>query len=157
MFRYVGQAGGGPLMSNVRRLMEKFWFSSDPALKACFCSRRYDGSGWLESYAIELEALDFHASIRIENPGFSQPPTQLFDELATSWAGWEGVKTWLAMEGELELKATCDRIGHVTLAVSIVPYAQSGQWSAQAGVTIEAGQLERLATEARLFFARRDA
>jgi Family of unknown function (DUF6228) len=137
--------------------MEVLKFSSDPALKASFHSRRYDRSGWLGSYAIELEALDFRVSIRIDNPNYGQPPTQLFEELASNWKGWEGVKTWLAIEGELELRATCDRIGHVTVAVSISPHVHAGQWSALAGVTIEAGQLERLATEARLFFARRDA
>ena len=137
--------------------MEILRFSSDPALKASFHSRRYDSAGWLESYVIELEALDFHASIRVENPTFGQPPTQLFEELAANWKGWEGVNTWLAIEGELELKATSDRLGHVTLGVAMSPYAHAGQWSAQAAVAVEAGQLVRLATEAKLFFGRRDA
>jgi Family of unknown function (DUF6228) len=137
--------------------MEMLRFGSDPALKASFHTRRFDSAGWLESYAVELEAFDFHASIRVENPSFGQPPAQLFNELAANWNGWEGTKVWRAIEGELELKATSDRLGHVTLAVAVSPYPSAGQWSAQAEVTVEAGQLERLASDARLFFARRDA
>jgi hypothetical protein len=137
--------------------MEILSFSSDPSLKASFHSRHYDSSGWLESYAIELEALDFHAKTRVKNPGYGHPPSQLFEELAVSWKGWDGIKSWFAMEGELELAATSDRIGHVTLTVAIPASANQRQWSARVAVTIEAGQLERLAAEAGAFFERRDA
>lgn len=137
--------------------MEILPFSSDPSLKASFHSRHYDSSGWLEWYVIELEALDFHAKTRVENPGYGHPPSQLFEELAVIWKGWEGTKTWFAMEGELELEAISDRIGHVTLTVAIPASASERQWSARVAVTIEAGQLERLAAEAGAFFARRDA
>jgi hypothetical protein len=137
--------------------MEKLLFSSDPTLKASFHSRHYDSSGWLESYAIELEALDFHVQARVGNPGYGHPPSQLFEEIAVSWTGWEGTKSWFSMEGELELEATSDRTGHVTLTVAIPASANQRQWSARVAVTIEAGQLERLAEEAGAFFERRDA
>jgi hypothetical protein len=137
--------------------METFAFGSDPALKATFHSKRYASSGWLDSYAIEVEAIDFHAKTRVANPGHGHPPSVLFEELAVNWKGWKGAMTWLAMEGELELRATCDHLGHITVAVAIPAYANTGNWSAQARVLVEAGQLERLAIEARAFFARRDA
>lgn len=135
--------------------METLPFSSDPTLKASFHSRHYDSSGWLESYVIELEAIDFRAKTRVENPGYGHPPSQLLEELAVSWTGWQGIKRWRAMEGELELEATSDRLGHVTLTVTIPKSADQGQWSARVEITIEAGQLERLAAEAGAFFERR--
>lgn len=137
--------------------MGKLSFSSDPSLRACFHSRQYDSSGRLESYVIELEALNFHAKTRVENPGYGQPPSQFFEELAASWKGWEGIKNWFAMDRELELEARNDRIGHVTLTVTIPDTASQGQWCARVAVMIEAGQLERLSAEARAFFACRDA
>jgi hypothetical protein len=135
--------------------MDIFSFSSDPALKATFHSRRYDETGWLDSFAIEIEASDFKVTTRIQNPGYGFPPSQLFDELAESWEGWKGVKTWLSMESELEFEATCDLTGHITLNTRI-PGHESGKWFTQAKVMIEAGQLRRLADEARRFFAKRD-
>ena len=121
--------------------MEVLPFSSDPSLQASFHSRHYDSSGWLESYVIELEALDFHAKTRVENPGYGHPPSQLFEDLAASWKGWEGIKSWFAMEGELDLEATSDRIGHVTLTVAIPASANQRQWSARVAVTMKPGSL----------------
>ncbi len=137
--------------------MDTLEFSSDPSLKAVFHSRRYDESGWLDSFIVEVGATDFHASTRVENPGYGHPPSKLFEELALSWKGWTGTKVWVAMEGELELKANCDSVGHVIVTVSIPAYASARKWSSQAYVPIEAGQLERVAREAKLFFERRDA
>lgn len=137
--------------------METLNFGSDPALKASLHSRKYDSSGWLESYVIELQALDFLARTQVDNPGFGRPPSDLFEDLALNWRGWEGIKSWVSMEGELELTATCDRIGHVILNVKIPENLIERRWSAQAGVLIEAGQLDRLAIEVKAYFERRCA
>ncbi len=130
---------------------------SDPALKATFHSRRYGSDGWLDSYALDLEAIDFRASVRVQNPGYGHPPTQLFNEMAANWTGWQDKKSWIAMDGELEIEATADAIGHVTLRITIPGYESTQLWSAQARLLVEAGQLERLAESAELFFAKRDA
>jgi hypothetical protein len=137
--------------------MDTLVVGSDPSLKATFHSRRFRSDGWLESYAVELQALELRASTRVENPGYGHPPSKLFSELASSWRGWRGSKEWQALEGELELKATSDSTGHVTLRVRIPGYSDAVNWSAEARVLIEAGHLEQLAREASAFFSRRDA
>lgn len=45
---------------------------SDPALKATFHSRRFGSDGWLDSYILDLEAIDFRASVNVQNPGYGQ-------------------------------------------------------------------------------------
>jgi len=62
------------------------------------------------------------------------------------------------MEGELEIDATSDRTGHITLTVKMPEYAHAtAPWSAEARVLIEAGQLAAVAKEAEAFFAKRAA
>ena len=55
--------------------MNTFVVGSDPALKATFHSRRYGSDGWLDSYEIDLEVIDFRASVRVQNPGYEPAPT----------------------------------------------------------------------------------
>jgi Family of unknown function (DUF6228) len=134
--------------------MSSLTIGSDPSMQVNFHSRVYADDGWLYSYVVELSARDFRASVRVENPGFGHPPTQLFQELVPYWTGWKGQKSWRSLEGELEIDATCDLTGHITLLISI-PANGHTLWSAQAGVLIEAGQLEAVARSADIFFARR--
>jgi len=79
------------------------------------------------------------------------PPTKFFDEMATSWRGWEGEKAWAEIEGRVSLRATSDRLGHLALRVRLRPDpARFGQ--AEEVVELEAGQLDHLAEEVRRFF-----
>ena len=77
-----------------------------------------------------------------------------FDEywadIAEHWRGWSGAKVWTSLEGDLELKATCDKGGHVVLEATL----QHGTpWTWQTGIrlSLEAGQLEGIALAARAF------
>lgn len=134
--------------------MEQFTLKSEQGSKVVFHSRKYDESGWLDSYAIDLEASNFQASTRVENPGYGHPPSQLFNELAAQWSGWKGSKKWCALEGELEIEATSDSLGHIKIEFKVPGYSESTGWSAIAWLVVEAGQLERLSVEANAFFNR---
>ena len=70
------------------------------------------------------------------------PPTLLFQEMARDWKGWSGKKEWAALEGELRLTATSDSSGHITVAVYLS--YQSGDFTASATISLEAGQLDRV-------------
>ncbi len=136
--------------------MDAFVLRSESGAVATFHSRQYEPDGWLQRYTIELAAPEFRAATTVENPGYGHPPSQLFSELARSWKGWHGAKGWLSLEGELELEATADAIGHVTLQFKIPAYSSGpSTWSAQCSVVVEAGQLERLALESEVFFGKR--
>lgn len=99
--------------------MGSFTIGTDPAMQVVFHSRSYADDGWLDAYIVDLVARDLRASVRVENPGFGAPPAQLLLALVPCWRGWDGKKSWRAIEGELEIDATSDRTGHVTLVVRI--------------------------------------
>ena len=46
-------------------------------------------------------------------------PIKFFQELAVSWRGWDGVKTWEDLEHRVGLPETCDKTGHITLMVAM--------------------------------------
>jgi hypothetical protein len=138
--------------------VDKLVLRSESGVEATFHSREYEPDGWLRLFSVDLIAANFHAATTVENPGYGHPPSQLFGELASSWRGWQGVKTWLSLEGELEIQATSDSTGHVTLLFKVPAYAAGGlSWSAQCSVVVEAGQLERVAQESHEFFRKRVA
>jgi len=73
-----------------------------------------------------------------------------FGGIATNWKGWKGAREWSALEGEMNLKAHSDRTGHVYLSVEIQDGAPP-RWQLNATLVLEAGQLDRLATDGREF------
>jgi len=133
--------------------MSSFTIGADPAMQVVFHLRSYADDGWLDAYTVDLVARGLHASVRVENPGFGHPPTQLLQAIVPCWSGWEGKKSWYSMDGEVEIDATSDRTGHITLLVRI-PANSAVSWSAEARVVIEAGQLEAVAQAAEAFFAK---
>ncbi len=82
-----------------------------------------------------------------------EPLVRLFDELAQNWRGWEGDKHWHSVESDLDLKCTSDRLGHITIAVTLRsgPYVED--WSVSAPVFLDAGSLDIIAQEMKAFLA----
>jgi len=132
--------------------MNEFVITSRQGAKCVFHSRTYEPGGRLESYTVEMEDLDFQASMQVFNAGYDLPPSALFGRLASQWTGWKGSEEWRSAEGEFAIVATCDRTGHVRFAFNFLKPAQSAYWSASAFVLVEAGQLDSIAWEAHAFF-----
>jgi hypothetical protein len=78
----------------------------------------------------------------------------LFMEMAENWTGWEGAKTWAAVEADFNLSCTSDKLGHIALAVELVGRDAPELWSAKFNVEVEAGQLEKIANEMKALFSR---
>ncbi len=131
--------------------MRTFHIKGDHGFEVVFDSPEFV-DGWLDCYRIAFLAPDLSVARMVWNPGYGHPPSALFDEVAQSWSGWSGVKSWAAMEGECRLSATSDSTGHITFQFDISRIDQSQSWSAQVSVVVEAGQLERLAGDAHEFF-----
>ncbi|HEV3028405.1 MAG TPA: DUF6228 family protein [Planctomycetota bacterium] len=75
-------------------------------------------------------------------------PSKFFGEMALHWKGWNGARTWRSLEGELELSATCDKLGHVLLTVQLHENPGSKtQWILNGAIMLEAGQLASLDQE----------
>ena len=136
--------------------MDVLVFESAEGARVTFRSRQIDAKGWLESYAVDLEAEGLSATGWVANPGWCLSPTHLFDELASHWTGWKGAQQWRSAEGELQITATMDATGHVTLSFELPASTKSAVWSTAVRVRTEAGRLESLAEGARRFFLRDD-
>jgi hypothetical protein len=69
-----------------------------------------------------------------------------FADLAASWRGWDGTKSYHSLEGELALSAVHDGLGTVELMVTIgQPWPP--EWSTTASVDLGAGaHLQNLAS-----------
>jgi hypothetical protein len=79
------------------------------------------------------------------------PPTKFFDDMAASWRGWEGEKTWGEIESRVELRATIDKLGHITMTVHLRQDAGLTGRATEV-VMLDAGGLERLASLVHRFF-----
>ncbi len=77
---------------------------------------------------------------------------RLFTEMAQQWTGWPGALTWSAIDGEISLRCTIDRAGHVAIRVDLRRSALDEDWSVEGTIAAEAGQLEAIAREAEAFF-----
>lgn len=77
-----------------------------------------------------------------------------FDALSEEWRGWEGEKVWGALEGQLALSCTSDRTGHACLVVRVGQTTHWDGWSAEAVLTLDVMQRERIAKDVRRFFDR---
>ncbi len=73
---------------------------------------------------------------------------QYFEGLADQWRGWDGVKAYDSLEGDLRLEATHD--GHVHLRVRLRNYIDPTDWIVEGEVTIDAGEeLSRIVSDLR--------
>ena len=72
-------------------------------------------------------------------------PAELFREIAAEWAGWVGEKSWSDLESSVEIVATSDRTGHISLRVTL--NGQDGDTQPRTCLKFEAGQLENFAKE----------
>ncbi|MDI6105593.1 DUF6228 family protein [Actinoplanes sp. NEAU-A12] len=77
-------------------------------------------------------------------------------ELAESYVGWDGVRSWRSLEHDLRIDATHDRRGHVSLrfAVRGPRGYEADAWEASACVQLDAGEdTKRFAAEVATFLA----
>jgi hypothetical protein len=85
-----------------------------------------------------------------------RPISQLFSGLAEDWRGWEGERQWGSLDGEIELRATHDKLGTVTLAIRLRSDVYEADvrdflWTTTALLFHDAGGLDALAREAAQF------
>ena len=74
-----------------------------------------------------------------------------FDELAAHWKGWEGEKRWHSVERDFALSCRSDGLGHVAMQVTLTSGLYEDDWSVQAVIHVDAGQLEDLAAKVKEF------
>jgi hypothetical protein len=107
-----------------------------------------------EHFTVVFSSVTLSASQRVWGYTDCRQLANLFREMAQSWKGWEGVKTWGSIEGEFNLACTSDKLGHVTLEVDLVERDTSEPWSTKFNIQIETWQLEKIANEMITLFGK---
>lgn len=120
-----------------------------------FKDREYDTRGWLEHFTVSFSGPDLSCQRRISSPSMGTQPSELIKDLAKNWRGWAGKKSWRALDGELELEAFSDSLGHVYLSCFLPNMGADEFWEARIQIIVEAGVLEELAKASVIFFETR--
>lgn len=81
-------------------------------------------------------------------------PLRLFEDMARQWSGWPAELVWESLEGELAVKCSHYRRGHISIRVEVRSGCMPDDWQVSATVMAEAGQLEAIAQQAASFFGR---
>ena len=71
-------------------------------------------------------------------------------DLASHWKGWSGAKSWTSLEGDLELEAHSDSLGHIQVTCALSRGVPHG-WRIKVWLFAEAGALDALASQAASF------
>ena len=100
----------------------------------------------------EFDAPDLSSATQVYVLGGCDHLDRFWRDLAENWRGWEGTRSWQSLEGDLELSATSDRLGHVALEVRLEEGAPF-PWRVHGKLSLDAGQLHRIAAAARTFCA----
>ena len=100
-----------------------------------------------EDLLVELNDVALSAKVRVYGY-LSENLPEFFLFMKENWRGWSGSKKWGSLEGEFNLKAEMDKMGHITLKVYLCPSQYDG-WEAKTNLYLEPNQLDRLYEEAR--------
>lgn len=110
----------------------------------------------IEEFRIRVADANLSASSGIYAGSGGSHPATLFREMAERWRGWTGELAWGSLEGEMGLRCTQGRGGHVSILIQLRSGPMEWDWSVEATVMVEAGQLEEVARRAESFFGRAD-
>jgi hypothetical protein len=119
-------------------------------LRFSHAERRAAG-GDFDYCRIELAGAAFSGRLRAYDTNWAGV-TAFFQDLSDNWRGWRGVKNWGSLEGQVELRATSDSLGHASLRVLLREDALVQEWRVEATLIVEAGQLQPVAKAALEFF-----
>lgn len=132
--------------------MEELIIGNERELRIHFHTPKLNSDGWLESYLITIRGHGLEATLPVENPPYGFPPSIFFENLSSSWQHWKAEYDWGAIEGEYDLSAKADKLGHIAITACLYSRGWETEWKAEVTVTIEAGQLTAIESKAKRFF-----
>jgi hypothetical protein len=119
-------------------------------LRFSHAERRAAGGGF-DYCRIELAGAAFSGRLRAYDTNWAGVAA-FFQDLADNWRGSPGVKNWGSLEGQVELRATFDSLGHTSLRIFLREDPLVQDWRVEATLVVEAGQLQALTKAALEFF-----
>jgi hypothetical protein len=131
-----------------------------------FLIRSTDGSGGLmfydrspvdrtksmESFSLRVTDHNLSAAGQVYADYVPRNPALLFADMAEHWSGWRDELVWKSLEGELAMRCSHDGLGHIAIRIELLSGPRPDDWRIAATVMTEAGQLERIAQQAVVFF-----
>lgn len=135
-------------------VVDEFLISSTDGVGSLFFYDRTPSETKLpiEQFWVRVTDLNLSAACRVWEGYTAGHPARLFAEMASRWSGWPDEVTWESTEGEFKLRCSHDGLGHIAICVELQSGFMDDDWRVSATVFAEAGQLERIARQAALFF-----
>jgi len=79
-----------------------------------------------------------------------------FRSLAKDWKGWDGIRLWKSIEGDLQFEVTHDHLGFVNVKLLLIKnQGFESEWSFRGKIQIELGALENIASDVANVFSKR--
>jgi hypothetical protein len=113
-----------------------------------------DRAKTIEGFCVRITDLHLSGAVQVYAGFVPSHPASLFVDMARRWSGWPGELVWESLEGELALRSSHDRRGHISIRAVLQPACMPEDWRVEATVMTEAGQLEAIARAAETFFGR---
>jgi hypothetical protein len=148
-----------------------FEFGTTDAVKVRFVAQERPHGDELTLVSVELRGGGLDASSTVESLAGdhgvkAEPVRQRGDvteyedirlsdfliELSTAPHAWDGSRGWRSLANELCVDASCDSLGHVTLAVTLQPRPWEPSWSATARLRYPLGDLNDVGRELGAWF-----
>ena len=110
-----------------------------------------DKSGELQDYRVCATRTGLESNAKVcgyLSDGFIDFLIDL-DETMSRNNGWSGEKSWTSLEGEFDLSATSDSLGHVTLIATIKSGHYDLDWVLHVGLELDAIKLSELSKDAK--------
>lgn len=111
-----------------------------------------DESAPIDGYWVRLTGPGLSVALAVETGYGRTHPVPMLAEMAERWRGWPDRIEWSSLYGELILRGSQNRVGHVSIAVELRSGWGDRDWALQSTIETEAGQLERIARDAARFF-----
>ena len=106
----------------------------------------------IDSFWVRVKDHNLSAEAQVYAGYAPSHPAPLFGDMAQQWVGWSGELVWESLEGELAIRCSRDRVGHIFIRVELRSGPMTDDWRVIATVLAEARQLETIARRAEMFF-----
>jgi hypothetical protein len=115
-----------------------------------------EGDLWSVVATLKSDGLEAQRAVTVHYATCMDELIDYLDDLALHWQGWDGLKEYKSLEGELALSARNDGYGHVRLMVSMERFdGTADDWSCSALVVTDPGaQMAEAAASARQLLSR---
>jgi len=82
----------------------------------------------IDWFHVHVTDHDLSAAGKVHAGYDSSHPASLFANMARQWAGWAGELAWQSTHGELAIRCSADRLGHIAIRVELSSGGMPDDW-----------------------------